>query len=61
MISTEQIVRSKYSVVYGEKLGRKKYDQDTEQIKLIIELADGRKISDAKKNNQTKKLLEPET
>ena len=54
MISTEQIVRSKYSVLYGEKLGQKKYAQDTEQIKLIIELADGRKISDAKKNNQKK-------
>ena len=54
MITTEHIVRAKYSVLYGEKLGQKKYAQDSEQIKLIIELADGRKISDAKRNNQKK-------
>ena len=61
MITTEHIIRAKYSVLYGEKLGQKKYAQDSEQIKLMIELADGRKISDAKKNNQNQKYLEQKT
>ena len=52
MISGEQIIRAKYSVLYGEKQGRKKYSKDMEQIRLIIELADGRKIGDHKKKNE---------
>ncbi len=53
MISGEQIIRAKYSVLYGEKQGRKNYSKDMEQIRLIIELADGRKIGDHK--NEEKK------
>lgn len=52
MISGEQIIRAKYSVLYGEKQGRKNYSKDMEQIRLIIELADGRKIGDHKKKNE---------
>lgn len=52
MITMQAIVRAKYCAEYGEKIGSKLFKIHQEQSKLIIELADGRKIGDSRKSKQ---------
>ena len=49
MITMEAIARAKYCAEFGEKNGLKLFKLHQESSKLMIELADGRKIGDSRK------------
>ena len=52
MITMEAIARAKYCAEFGEKNGLKLFKLHQDSSKLMIELADGRKIGDSRKLKQ---------